>query len=81
MEHDLAEPLILGRSWLAEICVVASPTHQLIKFKFQGEVVAVQADHKTNLTMIWMPYLNEFGMGGPSPDSNSAWPMGGWIDD
>ena len=24
MEHDLSEPLILGRSWLAKICAIAS---------------------------------------------------------
>ena len=33
MEHDLVEPLILGRSWLAEIGAVASLVHQLLKFK------------------------------------------------
>ena len=45
MEEDLAEPLILGRSWLAEICVVASPIHQLLKFKHQGEVIIIRATH------------------------------------
>ena len=33
MEEELAEPLILGRSWMAEIGVVASPVYQLLKFK------------------------------------------------
>ena len=33
MEEELVEPLILGRSWMAEIGVVASPVHQLLKFK------------------------------------------------
>ena len=41
MEQDLSEPLILGRSWLAKIHVVASLMHQLIKFKYQGEVITV----------------------------------------
>ena len=76
----MAEPLILGRSWLAEIRVVPSPTHQLIKFKYQREVVAVQADHETDLTMVWMPYPTEPYMEGPPPDLSSAWLVGDWID-
>ena len=78
MEHDLAEPLILGRSWLAEICAVASPTHQLIKFKFWGEVITVEVDHETDIAMIWMPYPNEFE--GPPPNTSGTWPVGGWIN-
>ena len=78
IEHDLTEPLILGRSWLAEICVVASPTHQLIKFKCQGEVITIEADHETDLPMIWMPYPNEFE--GPPQNTSGTWPVGSWID-
>ena len=81
MAQNLLEPLILGRSWLAKIYAIASPTHQLIKFKYRGEVITIEADHETDLAMIWMPYLHEFGMGGPPPESNSAWPVGSWIDD
>ena len=80
MEQDLSEPLILGRSWLAEIHGVASPAHQLIKFKYQGEVITIRADHETNLRMVWLPYPDEPYMKGPPPDPNSAWPVGGWID-
>ena len=39
MEEDLAQLLILGRSWMAEIGAVASPVHQLLKFKYQGEAI------------------------------------------
>ena len=30
--------------------------------------------------MIWMPYLNEFEMEGPPPNTSGTWPVGGWID-
>ena len=80
MEHDLLEPLILGRSWPAEICAIASPTHQRIKFKFQGEVITVKVDHEMDLAMIWMPYPNEFQMEEPLPYTSGTWPIGDWID-
>ena len=79
MEHDLSEPLILGRSWLAEIYAIASPAHQCIKFKFQGEVITVKADHETNLAMIWMPYPIEFQE--PSPYKSGTLPIGEYWDD
>ena len=45
MEEDVLEPLILGRSWLAEVGAVASPMHQLLKFKHKGAVVSIPAHH------------------------------------
>ena len=53
MEEDLAEPLILGRSWLAEIGAVASPVHQLLKFKYQGEAIIIRANHWKDSEANW----------------------------
>ena len=75
MEEDLAEPLILGRSWLAEIGVVPSPVHQSLKFRHQGEVIIVRADHKQGSGAEWKPTPLESG-----PSSHNGWLVGGWID-
>ena len=44
MEEEVLEPLILGRSWLVEVGAMASPIHQLLKFKHEGAVVSIPAN-------------------------------------
>ena len=44
MEEEVLEPFILRRSWLAEVGAVASPIHQLLKFKHKGTVVSIPAN-------------------------------------
>ena len=75
MKEDLAEPLILGRSWLAKIGVVPSPMHQSLKFRHQREVIIVRADHRKGSGAEQKPAPPESG---PSP--HNGWPVGGRID-
>ena len=71
MEEDLAEPLILGRSWLAEIGTVPSPVHQSLKFRHQGEVIIVRADHRQCSGAERKPAPPESG-----PSSRNGCPVG-----
>ena len=55
MKEEVLEPLILGRSWLVEVGAVASPVHQLLKFKYEGAVVSIPANHLGILCKFKMP--------------------------
>ena len=55
MKEEVLEPLILGRSWLAEVGAVASSVHQMLKFKYQGKVVSILANRPGILYTFKMP--------------------------
>ena len=55
MEEEFLEPLILKRSWLAEVGAVASPIHQLLKFKHEGTVVSIPANRLGILCKFKLP--------------------------
>ena len=81
MEKELAEPLILGRSWMAEIGAVASPVHQLLKFKHQGEVIIIRANHWVDTGTNCEPIPPELGNNRlPSLKSYDEEPSDGWSD-
>ena len=55
MKEEVLEPLILGRSWLAEVGAVASSVHQMLKFKYQGAVISIPANRPRILCTFKMP--------------------------
>ena len=55
MKEEVLEPLILGRSWLAEVGAVASSVHQMLKFKYRGAVVSIPANRQGILCTFKMP--------------------------
>ena len=55
MKEEVLKPLILGRSWLAEVGAVASIVHQLLKFKHKGVVVSIPANRPGVLCKFKVP--------------------------
>ena len=65
---------------MAEIGAVASPIHQLFKFKHQGEVIIIRATRWTDTGIDWELAPPEPGEGRPSPESYDEELPDGWSD-